>query len=346
MTLEVAWIFCAVLAVSVVGLVIVARRGDVIGWWKRLREVRQRILAEDALKYLHECGWDGHTATTESLAESLNLALRRTFKLIARMEARGWLRSSGDGLRLTGSGGQLALEVIRAHRLWERYLVDEARMPLVDVHSEAERREHDLSPEALDAFEEAMGFPSRDPHGDPIPTSGGDLARLSAKPIADFPIDSPARIVHLEDEPASVFAQIDALGFHLGQTIRVLDVDARRVVLLDGEKTHVLAPLVAANIFVAPAAKELEPDTAFRLSALRPGQRATIRKLDEALQGFTRRRLLDFGLTPGTDVTVEMSSMGGDPMAYRVRDSLIALRSDQARHVLVDVKADGGSSDA
>jgi DtxR family Mn-dependent transcriptional regulator len=243
------------------------------------------------------------------------------------------------------------LQVLRAHRLWERYLVDEARMPVTDVHAEAERREHGESTETLDVLDAAMGYPATDPHGDPIPTAGGKLARISAKSVTDWPLNSPGRIVHLEDEPAHIFARIDAEGFRPGQTIWVLEADTRRVVLSDGEKKHVLAPAVAANIFVesaVAAGARFQSRTggrpgALRLSTLQPGRRATICGLDEALQGFTRRRLLDLGLTPGTDIVAEIASFARDPKAYRVRGSLIALRREQAEHVIVDPDGDHGA---
>ncbi len=322
------------------------RGTGLVRWWRRLCEARRRVLAEDALKRLHNSEHRGQLATPSWLAGKMHLSQRRTARLITYMETRSWLHESVDGLRLTAEGEQIALEVIRAHRLWERYLVDEARMCLADVHAEAERREHTRSPDALDAIDAAMGYPSTDPHGDPIPTADGDLERLSTKPITDWPLQRPARIVHLEDEPAAVFAQIDAEGFRPGQTIRVVESDARRIVISDGEEQHVLAPVVAANIFVTNAATDDKRTATVRLIALRLGQRATLYKLDDTVQGFTRRRLLDLGLTPGTAISVEMSSFARDPMAYRVRGTLIALRSEQAKHILVDVGGGEGTTDA
>ncbi len=340
------WIVTTVLVVGCIALV---SRGALAAWWRQIRDTRRRVLAEDALKHLHGAEWGNYSATSRSLAGQLSLTPKRTLALIIQMESQGWLRTSGDELRLTPAGKRLALQVIRAHRLWERYLVDEARMRLVDGHAEAERREHAHSANALDAFEAAMGYPKTDPHGDPIPTADGDLARVSAKPVTDWPLDSPARIVHLEDEPAPVFAQINALGFHPGQTIRLLEADSKRIVISDGEDTHILAPAVAANIYVEPAvalrrsAANGKRGKALPLTTLRRGQEGTIERLDEGLQGFTRRRLLDLGLTPGTTIAVEMSSFARDPVAYRVRGTLIALRGEQAAHVLVTVDGNGGT---
>jgi DtxR family Mn-dependent transcriptional regulator len=140
----------------------------------------------------------------------------------------------------------------------------------------------------------------------------------------------------LEDEPPTVFARIAAAGLYPGQTIWVLEADARRIVLSDGRETHTLAPVVGANIFVAPLEEGEALTAGERLTCLQRGQRAIVRGLDRSLQGYTRRRLLDLGLTPGAEITAEMSGIFRDPVAYRVRGSLIALRRDQAEHVLID----------
>ena len=142
-------------------------------------------------------------------------------------------------------------------------------------------------------------------------------------------------MVHLEDAPAAVFLQFSALGLHPGQRIKVIESDEPRIVFTDDAETHVLAPILAGNIFVTAAAKVTVETTIDRLTALPLGRSAVVHKLDDALQGFTRRRLLDLGLTPGTDITAQYAGFLGDPVAFRVRGSLIALRRDQARHVLI-----------
>ncbi len=336
----------ALLRVALAAAVLIAAGGAIFWagralprWWRHRSTARRRVLAEDALKHIHHCEFRGHPATLDSLVGALGRGRRATIDLVTRLEAQNWLRSSGGQLTLTSEGERLALQVIRAHRLWERYLVDEARMPLADVHAEAERREHIQTAGQLDALEAAMGHPATDPHGDPIPTARGELAEPPSKAVTDWPTKTPARIVHLEDEPPVVFAQIVAQGFRLGQTIWIVQADASRIVLSDGEETHVLAPIVAANIFVSAVEKKRRRKPRPRLTALQPGQHATVDRLDETLQGFTRRRLLDLGLTPGAAITVEMPGIFRDPVAYRIRGALIALRREQAEQVLI--KLDG-----
>ncbi len=332
--------FAFVIALLVIAAGLWPRIG-LLALWRRRGERRQRMLAEDALKHLHASAWRHHTATLQSLAGALRLSPPSTIKLIRQVEAQGWVTSRAEGLSLTPEGERLAIEVIRAHRLWERYLADEARMSLADIHAEAERREHNRAPETVQALDAALGYPATDPHGDPIPTADGKLAATPTKPLTDWPLGTPARISHLEDEPAIIFSQIVAEGLYPGKVVRVIEASAQRLVLSDGERVHTLAPIVAANVFVTPDDVEARPVSAKALTTLQAGQQAIVRRLDDSLQGFTRRRLLDLGLTPGTTITTEMRSLFGDPVAYRVRGTLIALRRDQAAKVFIDTFAPG-----
>jgi DtxR family Mn-dependent transcriptional regulator len=329
----VVWVL---IVVGVLGVWAAVPRVGGLALYRRWREARDRHLAEDALKFIHAREWrGGRPATLEGLTGALGLRSPQAVALARRLESRGLIRSAAGGFRLTPEGEQTALGVIRAHRLWERYLVDEAHMSLADVHAEAERREHDIDAAKLKELEIRLGHPTVDPHGDPIPTAYGEMARIESRPLTDWPIGQPALIVHLEDEPPAVFAQIAAQGLRPGQVVRVVEATPERLTLSDGRQTFALAPVLAANIFVgeAPASAGAESR---RLTALRRGETAVVGALDQELQGFTRRRLLDLGLTPGVRITAELPSMLGDPVAYRVRGTLIALRRDQAEHVLIE----------
>jgi DtxR family Mn-dependent transcriptional regulator len=304
--------------------------------WRMSSPSGQRELVEDALKFLLKAQHSGWYVSPEALGGTLRLYGADLLRLITRMQAQGLLESQDSGLRLTSEGERWALHVVRAHRLWERYLADEARLPLAKVHSEAERREHGMTPEQLDHLEAALGYPDLDPHGDPIPTREGALATMGGTPLTAWPLGKPGRIVHLEDEPPLAYDQILAEGLRLGQVVRVLEVAHGRVVLSDGENEYRLAPAVAANVFVSPIPEAMQPPSGvLPLSELPDQTEAEVVALDEAVQGFTRRRLLDLGLTPGARVYPEIRNFFGDPRAYRVRGTLIALRREQAANIWV-----------
>jgi DtxR family Mn-dependent transcriptional regulator len=300
--------------------------------------MRERERVEDALKHLLDREQGGRHASPESLAGTLGLPRGKVMTLIEDMENQGLLDSRGSELHLTAEGERWALHIVRAHRLWERYLADEARMPLGQIHSEAHRREHSFTDAQLDELDAALGHPTRDPHGDPIPTREGKLNRAEGIPVTAWQVSDPARIVHLEDEPAIAYQQILATGLRLGLEIRILEKTQNRVVLSDGENEYRLAPAVASNVHVAALTEsEMVKREAIPLSELTQDQRAEIVTLDDAVQGFTRRRFLDLGLTPGTTIYPELGNFFGDPRAYRVRGTLIALRKDQAAQIWVKV---------
>ena len=142
-------------------------------------------------------------------------------------------------------------------------------------------------------------------------------------------------MVHLEDEPPISYAQIVAEGLHVGQTVRVLAATPERVVLTDGEHEFRLAPAVAANVFLAPAPEIAVHADTIRLADLAHDQTAEVVALDDQCQGFSRRRLMDLGFTEGASIRPVLTTFAGDPRAYEIRGTVIAVRRDQAVHVLV-----------
>jgi len=311
-------------------------RFGLLAIYMKWRASRRREQVEDSLKHLLDREQGGRHASPESLAGSLSMSRVKITSLIATMESQGLVESRNSELHLTPEGERWAMHIVRAHRLWERYLADEARMPLERIHNEANRREHGQTAEQLDQLDAALGHPTTDPHGDPIPTREGIMHKADSTSITGWQVDRPGRIVHLEDEPAIALQQILATGLRLGQTVRILESDSQRYVLSDGENEYRLAPAVAANIFVAPLPEgTLIPAGAISLDELKHNQRAEILDLDKAVQGFTRRRFLDLGLTPGTEIYPELKNFFRDPRGYRVRGTLIALRKDQAANIWV-----------
>lgn len=315
---------------------VVIPRYGLLALYKDWRSAREREQLEDALKHLLDREGQGRHASPESLAGTLSLPRQKITSLISDMESQRLLETHGSQLHLTAEGERWAMHVVRAHRLWERYLVDEARMPLKQIHDVAQKREHSLTDAQLDELDAALGHPTLDPHGDPIPTRDGKMPSVESLPVTAWQAEGPARIVHIEDEPAIAYEQILAAGLRLGQIIRIIERTPQRIVLSDGETEYRLAPTVAANVGVTPLpASEIAKANAVPLASLTQDQRGEIISLDDAVQGFTRRRFLDLGLTPGTTIYPELGNFFGDPRAYRVRGTLIALRKDQAAQIWV-----------
>jgi DtxR family Mn-dependent transcriptional regulator len=323
-------------AAILVGVILLWPRHGLLARLAATRRAARRERLEDALKVVHSHAYEGRPLTAEALASELRLGRGTAGRLVEELRKQGLVEARAKALSLTPEGERWALQIVRAHRLWERYLAGEARLPLEQVHREAHRREHTLTPAEVDDLEVRLGYPERDPHGDPIPSRSGELPQSASTPLDEWPIQAPGIIVHLEDEPPIAYAQLLAEGLGLGQTVRVLEKTADRVAISDGEREVRLAPAVARNIYLAPALEAPSAQTGVvALSGLPDRAEAEVVTIDKRLQGYTRRRLLDLGLTPGARLVAEMRNFMGDPRAYRIRGTLIALRREQADDIWV-----------
>ncbi|MGD8620472.1 MAG: metal-dependent transcriptional regulator [Anaerolineales bacterium] len=304
--------------------------------WRYTRRVNSKTRREDAIKHIFDCETSGRRTSLQSLAGTLHISVDEAHTLISELEDRGLVEFEAECSVLTNSGRDLALHLLRAHRLWERYLADETGFTETEWHDQADRQEHTLTQEELDQLSARLSHPTYDPHGDPIPTAEGELGELAGTPLTAIEeIDSLLQIVHIEDEPETVYAQIVAEGLHPGMSLRLLSREPQRIRFWAGGDEHVLAPLVAANIHVIVIHDELEEVSGEKMNSLAIGEQAEVLALAPSLRGAERRRMMDLGLLPGTLVRAEYTSAGGDPVAYRIRGALIALRAEQAGQIII-----------
>lgn len=308
-------------------------------FWQRLQknQRQQRVLIEDGLKHVYTFRQREIPVTLESLAGAVELNRTQASELIAEMEQSALLHYGASGLELTPKGEALALHVVRAHRLWETHLADKTGLAPTDWHSQAERQEHKLTPAELDALSASLGHPVFDPHGDPIPTEQGAEAPPSFS-LTEAKPNQTLRIVHLEDEPPVVFAQLVAEGLHPGMAIQVIEKTDQYLRFVGEGEERRLAPQLAANVGVQAIRNQaaVGPGSAQPLHSLRVGEEAKVVAVSRACRGPERRRLMDLGILPGAKIEVAMPSPMNDPVAYRVRDTLIALRRDQAQMILIE----------
>jgi DtxR family Mn-dependent transcriptional regulator len=326
------------LLVLVLALFFWPRRG-VASQLVKLVRLTQRARIEDALKRLYDAEYSGRACTVESLAGMLHFKRGRAMQLVARLEALGLVRSENGRLQLSDVGRGEALRVLRSHRLWERYLADRTGVPAGEWHDEAEQREHILSEDAVEQLSSSMGHPRYDPHGDPIPTATGELPPHSGVALSTLTPGQSASVVHLEDEPREVYEQLVAMGLAPGAQVELIEARPESIrFAVEGEE-HVIEPVMAMNVTVVLPRRAEESLGPFEtLSGLGHGESATVIGIAPACQGPQRRRLLDLGLVPGTLVSAELQGALKDPVAYRVRGALIALRREQADWVRVDRK--------
>lgn len=339
----------ALLLAALAGLAFWPRRGL---WprWQQARQSSARVRTEDALKHIHKCEMHGRRPTLESLAGALQLSTDEAAALLVEMESLNLVQMADGDFHLTATGREAALHIIRAHRLWERYLADETGYEETQWHEQAERYEHTLQPAQVEQLSSQLGNPTHDPHGDPIPDAEGHYVSHGGQSLNALPLDRPARIVHIEDEPETVYAQLVAEGLYPGMDVRLIEASPHRVTFWANGDVHVLAPVVAANISVVPrelpatgAAPAAETETHLSLAALQPGQQGEVVRISARCRGSERRRMMDLGILPGTTIRAELRSPSGDPVAYRIRGALVALRHEQAQLIHISGVAEASS---
>ena len=131
------------------------------------------------------------------------------------------------GVTLTAKGTKAALDVLRRHRLIETFLVQTLKFDWSEVHEEAERLEHALSPRLLDRLDEFLGRPVLDPHGDPIPDAMGKVPGSIALPLASYQPGDSARIVRIADQDAAFLRFIAESKLKPGTSVKVCGVNAQ-----------------------------------------------------------------------------------------------------------------------
>ena len=170
--------------------------------------------------------------------------------MVKRLAASGLLEHElYRGASLTTEGRRIALEVVRHHRLLETYLAEKLGVSWDAVHDEADRLEHHLS-EAVEArIAEALGHPTHDPHGDPIPSAALELEREGHRSLVDVPDGDEAVVRRVPDE-APVLRYLAELGLRPASAVRVLTrapFGGPLTIEVDGER-HAIAADLAARI--------------------------------------------------------------------------------------------------
>ncbi len=209
--------------------------------------------AEDYLKTIYKLQSSGEAVTTQALASRLKIAAPSATAMVKKLAAMKLVsHEKYRGVMLTAAGEKIALETIRHHRLIETYLAEVLGVAWDKVHDEAERWEHILSEEVEAKIAEALNHPTRDPHGAPIPSLSGEIARDGWTPLCQLNKGEKAIVRRVSDEDGETLRHLREVGLLPGEEIEVLRAVAAEGVLalrVSGQKrTLGLAP--ARAVFV------------------------------------------------------------------------------------------------
>ncbi|MBK8945527.1 MAG: metal-dependent transcriptional regulator [Ignavibacteriae bacterium] len=304
--------------------------------YKKLKISSQKVQLEDALKHIFDYEYQNLKPTINSIAGNLEISTDATSKIVTKLKKFNLIDINENGISLTNSGKNYALRIIRVHRLWESYLADEIGIKESDWHDQAELIEHSMTPEEADILSAKIGNPKFDPHGDPIPTNDGILPEKKGISLNEISVNSTIKILHIEDEPKSIYLNLVEEKLFPGKVIKVVNKSSKKItILINGEEKNI-SPLLAQNVHVELVdqnefIEEIQKD----LLSLKVGDTGEILQILPECRGQQRRRLLDFGIVPGAKISVLMKSPLNDPIAFVVKDTIVALRKDQAKQVIL-----------
>jgi len=212
---------------------------------------------QDYLKQIYELNEHGATATTNGLAQRLNIAPASVTGMLQRLASSKpplVIYKKHQGVTLTRSGEKAALEVIRHHRLLELYLVKALGYSWDEVHEEAGRLEHVISEDLEARIAEALGHPTRDPHGELIPSADLRMPDDSSCTLASLRTDETATVTRVSDDDPALLRHLRQIGVIPDVRVTVKnfsEFDGNLTIKVEGQRSNVvLGTTITSQVFV------------------------------------------------------------------------------------------------
>ena len=212
------------------------------------------VAIQDYLKEIYKLQSAGERPTTTAIARRMGVAPSSVTSMLKKLTVLGLAQHAPyRGVSLTETGEGIALEIVRHHRLIEMYLAETLGLPIDALHAEADRLEHVLSEELEARIDEQLGFPTHDPHGDPIPDAGLKVERSSLRPLADLEPGEKATVRRVPDGDADLLRYLAELTLVPGRRVtmrRTAPFNGPLTIDVDGTE-HAVSRELADQIGVA-----------------------------------------------------------------------------------------------
>ncbi len=219
-------------------------------------EINQTV--EDYLRSLYRLETREGKASNAALAKELNISASAVTEMARRLAEGGLLSYERyRGLQLTRTGYEIALGITRRHRLWEVFLIQYLGFEWDEVHALADQLEHIGAEELIDRLEKFLGYPTHDPHGDPIPNKNGEIMDRPLVPVAALEVGDEGTVERVSDEFPELLRYASSLGLSIKAEVRVVEriaFDGSVRLFADGRES-VVSEKLASSVFVQPARK-------------------------------------------------------------------------------------------
>ncbi len=210
---------------------------------------------ENYLKTIyHLSGTTNENVSTSALAEASKTKAASVTDMLRRLSEKDFIHyTKYQGVTLTEAGRQIALKIVRRHRLWEVFLVEKLGFKWDEIHEIAEQLEHIDSTALTDRLDSFLNFPLFDPHGDPIPDAFGELPQVSTTKLSDAPVNKPLTVKNVSEDSTLFLQHLNRLGIEIGTSVKVCEkneFDQSMYVLVNETEHRMLSKSVTDNLFV------------------------------------------------------------------------------------------------
>ena len=210
---------------------------------------------ENYLKAIHKLQEQtGETVANSELAKAMEVHSASVTDMLKKMAGKKLIiYEKSRGFKLTEKGKQVAVGIIRKHRLWEVFLVEKLGFGWDEVHEIAEQLEHIQSEALIDRLDAYLGHPKADPHGDPIPNANGVFAKSKAILLSEMKKDSQGKFTGVTDHSPSFLTYLDKIGLSLGDNIKVKTIeefDKSYTLQLKGKTELIVSNKVANSVLI------------------------------------------------------------------------------------------------
>ena len=208
---------------------------------------------EDYLKNIFHLQAEKKSVNTGTLASALNVSPASVSEMVSKLSRSGYIKNIPyKGFTLTSAGEKIAVSLIRKHRLIEVFLLERLNSSWEDVHGEAEKFEHVCSDMFINRLDKFLGFPRKDPHGDPIPDKSGNMKPVNTKQLAKAEMGKNYVISSVNDTSTEVLKYISSIGIKLKTKIKLLEKLSfdNSLLVKVGNKDRLLSSKIAESISV------------------------------------------------------------------------------------------------
>ena len=212
------------------------------------------LTEENYIKAIYHLGKQGtKTVSTNAIARNIETKASSVTDMVKKLSDKGYAHyKKYQGVSLTVAGKTIAINIVRKHRLWEVFLVEKLNFSWDEIHEVAAQLEHIKSKKLITQLDAFLGYPTHDPHGDPIPDPDGNIKKIDKVLVSEVEVGKLCICVGVVDTSPEFLKYLDKNNIALGASFKVIykEVFDNSITILINTRELIISSTIANNLFV------------------------------------------------------------------------------------------------